>query len=105
MRTSHIALLATLFVSVQAQAADCSYSAQEYLSEEDLSIMASVLPVDAGNSGNATTQYAKDEKVHVLYGLPDYFARLSEEDLSQIRSVQPEGKKVVYCLTGQKKAN
>jgi len=70
-------------------------SATYALNDEDISIMASVLPQAQPETAN--TQVA-EETVHVLLSMADPYGRLGQDDLAQIQSVQPAGKKVIYCL-------
>jgi len=63
------------------------------VSAEDASIMASVRPQPAA----ATRPAPRVQDKHVLHGLPDYFGRMSEEDLSQLAAVQPQGDTIVVC--------
>ncbi len=80
-----------LFATTSAFAGDCQNQAID-LSAEDVSIIASVRP-------SAYTapeiQIAKQESTHTLYGVADQYGRLGAGDLSQIESVQPEGKKII----------
>jgi hypothetical protein len=94
-RTLSVLALTTLFASPLALADnDCQTLSWLDLSAEDASIIASVRPqrLDA-----APVMVARKSGATVLYSVPDYFWRMSDEDLSQIRSVQPQGEKVVVC--------
>jgi hypothetical protein len=75
----------------------------EYLSADDRAIMASVLPAEIPSA--AATQFARQVEPRVLWSMADPYGRLSADDLSQIQSVQPEGPKVIYCLTSQPRRN
>jgi hypothetical protein len=95
MRVLPIITFATLLAAPLANAADdCQFLTAEDLSAEDVSIMVSVRPQPVVAN---PTRYAQKSPVHVLYSVPDYFGRMSEEDLSQIHSVQPQGEKIVLC--------
>jgi hypothetical protein len=103
MRTTTLALFAALAFAAQANAGDsCHEHGTDHLGAEDLAIMASVLPapVQAGN-----TQLAQREPVRVLWSMADPYGRLSAEDISQIQSVQPQGRNVVFCLTNRPRTN
>lgn len=68
----------------------------EYLSAEDVSIMASVMiSPDAGRE----TRFVDNGRATILYSVRDAYGRVGPEDLSQMESVQPQGGKVVYCLS------
>jgi hypothetical protein len=94
MRTPILFALALLAANGAVAAPTCQ---PEYLSAEDVAIMASVAPA-APLPADRGTRLAGAEPVKVLYSLHDYLGRLGEEDLSQIQSVQPQGAKVVSCL-------
>lgn len=92
MRTT-FGLLAILFTALSAQAApECQ---PEYLSQEDLAIMASVRAPEPA----APSAVAVSEAAPVLYGEGDPYGILTPEDLAIIRSVQPEGARIVLCPT------
>lgn len=99
MRILSILVLSTLVASHVAYASDaCQNLSWQDICAEDLSIMTSVRP-QTGPSAKILA--GQEDRVNVLYSLTDSHSRLSEEDLSQIRSVQPEGKKIVICQTGR----
>lgn len=92
MRATPLLLASTLLVSSLAQAADdCRLLTWMDVSAEDASIMASVRPQIASPT--------------VLASMPDPYGRLDPEQLSQIQSVQPEGKKKYVCITSPRKVN
>lgn len=103
MRITTFALVTALALAAQAQASDdCPDRTWENLRAENASIRASVLPapVQAGN-----TQLAQQEPVRVLWSMADPYGRLGADDISQIQSVQPQGRKVVFCLTNRPRTN
>jgi hypothetical protein len=75
-------------------AGDCQSHTWMEVSAEDASIMAAVRPQPASVN---STQVARADGKTILYSVPDYYGRMSDEDLSQIRSVQPQGEKIVLC--------
>jgi hypothetical protein len=89
-----VALAATLASPLAQAVDDCQPLNWLDISAEDASIMASVRPQRA--IANPTV-VAKAQGKIILYSVPDYFGRMSDEDLSQIRSVQPQGEKIVLC--------
>lgn len=94
-RKLSVIALATLLGSPLAYAADdCQTLSWMDLSAEDASIIASVRPLIRQA---APVMAASKPRAVVLHAVPDYFGRMSDEDLSQIRAVQPQGEKVVIC--------
>lgn len=83
--------LALFFISLSAQAAQDSQP--ENLGWEDLSIMASVRAPEPASAPAASLT----ESAPVLYGEGDPYGILTAEDLAIIRSVQPEGARIVLC--------
>lgn len=67
----------------------------EYLSSEDVSIMASVM---ISPDSRQETRFVDNGRATILYSVRDAYGRVGPEDLSQMQSVQPQGGKVVYCL-------
>jgi hypothetical protein len=67
----------------------------EYLSTEDVSIMASVM---ISPDAVRETRFVDNGRATILYSVRDAYGRVGPEDLSQMQSVQPQGGKVVYCL-------
>lgn len=127
MHTLSILAISSLLVSTLAFAGnDCPESNANGISAVDCSIIASVRPQPAHNrvsgldpSGqecnHLTWMDLSDEdksiiasvrrhpdspiSAHVLYTAADQFGRVGEEDLSQMRSVQPQGKKIILCAS------
>ena len=93
MRTFVGLIIALAIPTAALAASDCQV---DTLNAEDLSIMASVRPV---TEVAPSTLLARQAPKRILYSIPDSFGRNTEEDFSQIRSVQPEGAKVVLCTT------
>ncbi len=92
MRATTLLATATLLVSSLAQASDdCRMLTWLDLSAEDVSIIASVRPQVVPPT--------------VLVSMPDPYGRMDPEQLSQIQSVQPEGKKKYVCITSPRKVN
>jgi hypothetical protein len=85
---SLITLIAALSSPIAQAADDCQTLSWMDVSPEDASIMASV---------RAQTT--------VLASMPDPYGRLDAEQLSQIQSVQPEGKKQYVCITSPRKVH
>jgi hypothetical protein len=93
----HLLIVALSMLSVTASQAE-PVCQMEYLDAEDLAIMASVQPMPAARG---ETLLARVEPSNVLCGLVDYFGRVSDDDLSQMQSVRPEGATMAYCLSGK----
>lgn len=74
----------------------------EYLSAEDVSIMASVM---IGREPGLDTRHVDDGRATILYSVRDAYGRVGLDDLSQMESVQPQGAKVVYCLPDRPRSN
>lgn len=90
MRVLTILAVSSLMAANVAHAnSECQYYTWMDISAEDLSIMASVRP------------QAALKTVHVLNSVGDGYGRMGEEDLAQIRSVQPQGEKIIVCQTGR----
>jgi hypothetical protein len=90
MRVLPTIAVAALLASPLSHAADnCQYYTWMDISAEDLSIMASVRPQAP----------ASRKPVVVLNSVGDAYGRMGDEDLAQIRSVQPEGEKIIVCQT------
>ncbi len=90
MRVLSILAVSTLLASPLSHAADnCQYYTWMDISTEDLSIMASVRP-------QAATPRLPGR---ALNSVGDAYGRMGEDDLAQIRSVQPEGEKFIVCQT------
>lgn len=91
MRALSILAVTTLLAAPLSHAADnCQYYTWMDISAEDLSIMASVRPQAA----------TPRQPALVLNSVGDAYGRMGEEDLAQIRSVQPAGEKIIVCQTG-----
>lgn len=88
--TQKTLLILSLLIATPAFA-DCT---PEHLSEEDLAIMASVRPATLSAD---TPRIARAERI-LIHGLHDDLGRVGPDDLSQIRSVQPEGALVAACI-------
>lgn len=103
MRVLSLIALGLAAVASPAFAADdCQPLNWMDVSAEDASIMASVRPQRATAK---PTLLAKTEGRITLNSAQDYLGRVNEEDLSQIRSVQPEGDKLVLCLRSDTRRN
>jgi hypothetical protein len=70
----------------------------EYLSAEDVSIMASVM---ISPDARQDTRFVDNGRATILYSVRDAYGRVGPEDLAQMQSVQPQGGKVVYCLNSR----
>lgn len=93
MHTMPIITVAVLTLSGSVMAASTPCSATHALGNEDRSIMASVQGVPV------TTPEATSSLPNILFSAPDPYGRLNLDDLAQIQSVQPEGRKMVLCTT------
>lgn len=80
--------LASAAIPPAFAADDCQPLSWLDMSAEDASIMASVRP-----------------QTTVLASMADPYGRMDPEQLSQIQSVQPEGKKQYVCVTAPRKVN
>lgn len=95
-----ILAVATLLAATGAQAEQPCQS--EYLSAEDVAIMASVM---IGNDAASESRFVRNGRATILYSVRDAYGRVGPDDLAQMQSVQPEGAKVVYCLAGGSQRN
>jgi hypothetical protein len=82
-----LAVSSLMAVNVAHADSECQYYTWMDISAEDLSIMASVRPQPVLKTA------------HVLNSVGDGYGRMGEEDLAQIRSVQPQGEKIIVCQT------